>query len=255
MRWSRSGIVRALGAAGLICAAAAGPARAAEIVALSPTVSSGTQNFNNLFGIDFNANQAVNLTQLGVFDNGGDGVLNTNTPTQPIVIQLWNRDTGVALATMSFGGGAGNGTAVTAGAGKVFFKPLATPLTLTAGGHYYVSEDFGGTEQFGNVGNAGYTVATPDTGGGLISFVGKGRASNVHNAMFNGNDAASGGTSTATAPPATTNGFIDAGPANRYTGPNFQFEAAPTPDPGTTALAGVAAAAALARRRRPRRPI
>src|SRR4051812_33740753 len=82
MRWSRDVLVRALGVAGLI-GVTGGAARGAEIVALSPTVSSGTQNFDALFGMDFNANQAVNITQLGVFDNGGDGVLNTGSPTQP----------------------------------------------------------------------------------------------------------------------------------------------------------------------------
>lgn len=221
----------------------------ADTIALSPTITTGSQTYNNLFGMDFNVGSAaVQITQLGVFDNGGDGVLLTNSPTQPIVIQVWDRDTGLALTTVNFGGGSPTGTDTTVGSGKVFFQPLTLPLTLASGGHYYVSEDFGGTEKFGNVGNAGYSTPTINDGGGLITFVGKGRASNIHNAMFNGNDATSGGTSTAPAPPATTNGFLDSGPANRYTGPTFAFTTI-TPEPGSLGLLAVAGAGLLARRR------
>jgi len=241
-------------AAAVVGLAAGAPAVSADVIGIQPNITTGTQVFDNTFGIDFNVNAtAVNVTQLGVFDNAGDGVLLTDSPTQPIVIQVWDRDTGIALASASFAGGTGNGTQATVGAGKVFFKPLTVPLTLTAGGHYYISEDFAGTEKFGNVGNAGYVNPTTNDGGGLISFVGKGRASNGHNIMFNGSDAASGGTSAAPAPPATSatsgpGGFLDGGPAARYTGPNFQFAA--VPEPASAGLLGVAAVGLLARRRR-----
>jgi hypothetical protein len=231
---------------GVLLSAAASPA-SADTIAISPNVSSGTQNFNNLFGIDFNVNAtSIVVSQLGVFDNLGDGALLTNSASQPIVIQLWDRDTGIALASASFAGGQTNGTLTTVGSGKVFFKPLLTPLTLAAGGHYYISEDFGGNEKFGNVGNTGYVAPSTDTGGGLITFVGKGRASNVHSLMYNGNDVASGGTSTAPAPPATTNGFIDSGPAARYTGPNFQYD---VPEPAGLTFVGAIAFGLLRRRR------
>lgn len=239
----------AAGLSAVVGLSAVGRVCSADVISIQPNITTGSQTFDNLFGIDFNVNAtAVNITQLGVFDNVGDGVLNTDSPTQPIVIQVWNRDTGVALATMNFGGGSPTGTNTTVGSGKVFFQTLPVPLTLTPGGHYYVSEDFGGAEKFGNVGNAGYVAPTTNDGGGLITFVGKGRASNIHSTMFNGNDAASGGTSTATAPPATTNGFLDSGPAARYTGPNFQFTT--IPEPASAGLLGVAGLGLLARRRR-----
>ena len=169
----RARYVIALAGTGLmISASGAG----AATVAISPNVTTGTQNFDNVFGIDFNAVSAAQITQLGVFDNGSDGILLTDSPTQPIIIQVWNRDTGIALASASFGGGSPTGTDTTVGSGKVFFQPLAVPLTLTAGGHYYVSEDFGGAEKFGNVGNTGYVAPTTNDGGGLITFVGKGRS-------------------------------------------------------------------------------
>jgi len=185
----------------------------ADNIALYPTVSSGTQMFDTLFGMDFNTNQAISVTKLGVFDNNADGVLNTDSPTQPIVVQIWNRNTGLPLATLDFGGGSSNGVDTTVGSGKVFFQNLSTPLLLPAGGQYYISEDYSGAEKFGNVNSpASYT---PPTGAdsGAVSFVGGGRGSNVHQAMYN----PAGGTNF------TTNGFIDSGPANRYTGPDFQF--------------------------------
>lgn len=244
---------RRVGGAVVVCGAvmlaAWSPARG-DVIALSPNITTGTQGFDTLFGMDFNVTSATGIvvTQLGVFDNNSDGVLNTDSPTQPVVIQIWNRDTGLAVAAMSFGGGSPTGTNTAVGSGKVFFQPLAVPVTLTTGGHYYLSEDYGGTEKFGNVGNAGYVGPTENDGPGLISFVGKGRASYIHNTFFNGNDAASGGTSTALAPPATTNGFLDGGPATRYTGPNMQFTAAP--EPGSAALLAVAATGLLVRRRK-----
>jgi hypothetical protein len=215
-------------------------------IAISSNVSSATQTFDNLFGIDFNVNATpIQITQLGAFDNNADGILLTDSTATPIVVQIWNRDTGLAVASASFSS-ADPGTDTTVGAGKFFFRTLDTPVTLAAGGHYYLSEDYAGNEKFGNVGNPGYSPATADSSG-LITFVGKGRASNVHNAMFNGNDAASGGTSTASAPPATNNGFLDSGPATRYTGPNFVFTA--VPEPASLSLLALAALLPLRRRR------
>jgi lysophospholipase L1-like esterase len=185
----------------------------ADDIALYPTVSSGTQTFDTLFGMDFDTNQPISVTKLGVFDNNADGILNTDSPTQPIVVQIWNRNTGLPLATLDFGGGSSNGVDTTVGGGKVFFQNLSTPLLLPAGGDYYISEDYSGAEKFANVNApASYTPPTTDASG-AISFVGGGRGSQVHQVMYN----PSGGTNF------TTNGFIDGGPAARYTGPDFQF--------------------------------
>ena len=187
----------------------------ADSIALTPTVSTGTQYFDTMFGMDFTTNQPITVTRLGVFDNNDDGTLVLDSPIHPIVIQIWDLSTGTALATMNFGDGYGTGTDTTVGSGQVFFQTLPTPLSLPAGGNYYISEDYAGAEGFANEhAPETYTPPTVDNSG-AITFVGTGRASLVHQVVYN----ASGGSSF------TTNGFIDQGPANRYTGPNFQFTA------------------------------
>jgi hypothetical protein len=111
----------------------------ADTIALAPTSTTGGQVYDDLFGMDFNTNQPIRVTQLGVFDTGGDGVLNTDSPTQPVVVQLWDLNhPATPLATVNFGGGNPVGTDTAVGGGKVFFQSLATPLTLQAGGNYYI---------------------------------------------------------------------------------------------------------------------
>lgn len=199
-------------------------------MALTPTGQSGVQVYDDLFGMDFNTNSAIQVTELGVFDNNADGVLNTDSPTQPIVIQLWDlNNPSTPLAQLNFGGGSPIGTDTVVGGGKVFFQTLATPLTLPAGGNYYISEDYSSAEQFFNSGGNGATAPTPD-GSGAITFVGGGRASFGHNYVF----------------PSGGGGFIDGGPPNRYAGPNFIF----TPEPASLGLLSIGALSLLARRRR-----
>ena len=202
-------------------------------IALSPTTASGSQEYDALFGMDFNTNHSIVVTQLGVFDNNADGVLNTDSPTQPIVIQLWDlNNPATALATINFGGGSPTGTDVSVGSGMVFFQDLSTPLLLPAGGNFYISEDYSGAEQFFNSGGNVGTAPTINDGGGLITFVGGGRASFGHDYVY----------------PSGGGGFIDGGPANRYAGPNFTFFA---PEPASLAIWGVVIAGGLlvARRR------
>lgn len=208
------------------------PLASADTVALAPTLPDGSQGYDNLFGMDFNTNSAIKVTQLGVFDNHADGVLNTD-PNQPIVIQLWDlNNPSTALATMNFGGTSPTGTDVAVGSGKVFFQNLAVPLVLPAGGNYYISEDYSGSEQFFNSGGNAATAPTINDGGGLITFVGGGRHSNGHNYVY----------------PSGGGGFIDGGPANRYAGPNFAFTS--VPEPASIALLACGGISILARRRR-----
>ena len=211
----------------------------ADNIAMSPNTSSGSQQFDTLFGMDFQVNsQPIQVTQLGVFDNNADGVLNTdNNGTQPIVVSLWDVNTGTQLASLNFGAGTGNGTDTNVGAGKVFFKPLSTPVTLAAGDTYYIGEDYSGAEQFFNSNGNTATAPTPDSSG-LITFVGGGRASNVHGLLFTGSNSAT----------TTSNGFIDGGPPARYAGPNFAFTT--VPEPASVGVMGVVACGLLARRRR-----
>jgi hypothetical protein len=100
----------------------------ADTVALTPNVSQGYQYFDYLVGMDFDTNVPITITQLGVFDNSNSGVLALDNPIHPITVQIYDRVTGVAIATSYFGDGYSTGTDTPEGSGNVFFQPLATPL-------------------------------------------------------------------------------------------------------------------------------
>jgi len=187
----------------------------ADVVALSPNIATGTQTFDNMAGEDFTANQTIAVTQLGVFDNHADGVLNTDSPTQPVIAQIWNVNTGVPLATLDFGGGSSVGTDTSVGSGKVFFKSLSSPLILQAGSTYYVSVDYSGAEGFGNNNDAAGDAVPTSTAGSAVTFptTNGGRGSNTHGKMY---------TTAFTTSTTTSNGFFD-NAYLPYTLGNFQF--------------------------------
>src|SRR5262245_60037221 len=129
-----------------------------------PTGTIGNQTFGGSLGMDFDVNQNVTLTHLGVFDSGSDGL------SSPISARLYNRTTQTEVTSVLNNTGA-SGTLV----GSSRFYALATPLTLTAGFHgTIVAEGYSGAEPNGNQG-AGALGQTTNSGGGLLSFVGTGR--------------------------------------------------------------------------------
>ena len=101
----------------------------------------GTQSFSGPLGMDFDVNQPIFVTRLGVFDDGSDG-LNRN-----LTAYLWDRDdTSAPVETISFTM-ADPGTLV----GGSRFKPLAAPLCLPAGFQgTIVGENYGSGELNGN---------------------------------------------------------------------------------------------------------
>src|SRR4051812_28712132 len=101
----RRGLLMVVGA--VVVSSGSASSLRADIIAVTPNITTGTQIFDSVFGLDCNVASPTGVTipQLGVFDNAGDGVLLTDSPTQPIVIQVWNRGTGLAVASMNFGGG------------------------------------------------------------------------------------------------------------------------------------------------------
>jgi len=171
----------------------AAPAGASVIAYQVPAGTAGTQSFGGELGMEFNVLWPITVSELGVFDDGSNGL------SRNLTARLWDRtSTGTPLATLSFTT-ADPGTL----AGGSRFKPLATPLSLPAGFQGTISASgYGSGEQNGNSGGAA-PVWTTD-GAGALSFVGSSRWGNTPGAY----------------PP-----NADTGPANRYAAGTFVFDA------------------------------
>jgi len=178
----------------------AAPAAASTIAYQVPAGTPGTQNFSGELGMEFNVLWPVTVTELGVFDDGSDGLYRNLTA------HLWDRtSTGTPLASLSFT--PGDPGALVDGSR---FKTLGSPLALTAGFRGTISASgYGGSvagvdlEWNGN--SSGFPPAwSTDSGGGVLSFVGSSRWGNAPGVY----------------PPTA-----DTGPANRYASGTFVFDA------------------------------
>ncbi len=151
----------------------------------------GNQAYSGALGMDFTVTEEVRVTDLGVFDDGSDGLALT------INAQLWSRsgNTGVAiLASETFTPG-DPGTLD----GGSRFKPLSEVVVLVPGDYTMVAYGYGAAERNGNQGsNDDWNI---DGAGGILQFVGGSRYG------------AAGGFP----------GTVDGGSANRYAAGTFKF--------------------------------
>jgi hypothetical protein len=166
----------------------------ATIAYAVPSGTVGSQNFGGPLGMDFDVNQPIAVTELGVFDSGSDGL------SVQLGAALYNRDTQALMAQLTFAAGT-TGTLI----GGSRFLPLSTPLFLPAGFHgTIVAQGYAATEPDGNATSQTLTWTMND-GGGLISFVGLGRYGNASDVF------------------PTFPAFLDTGPADRYAAGTFEF--------------------------------
>ncbi|MDG2125394.1 MAG: lamin tail domain-containing protein [Verrucomicrobiales bacterium] len=172
---------------------------------LVPGGTTGNQAFDGTLGMDFVANTPLQITHLGVFDSGSDGLSST------ITASLYHRDDNgtpgnpdddsalAPVATLKFSppspGTLENGSR---------FKPLASPASLPAGPYTIVASGYSTAEPNGNVGLPDAAEWEADDGGGKLTFVGGSRWG--AGAAFPANP--------------------DGGPANRYAAGTFKFNAA-----------------------------
>ncbi len=178
------------------------------------TATPGNQPIGESLGMDFIVNRDVVITELGCFDDNGDGLART------ITTELWRRsdnntpdnfgdDSGAGvLASMAFT--PGNAGTLSEGSR---FKSLTTPLMLTNGSYTIIAYGYGNGERAGNLG----VSIPPDpwetqSGGGALSFVGFGRPG----------------------APGTFPTTPDGGPPNRYAAGTFKFASPNDPLPRTS---------------------
>ena len=126
--------------------------------------ASGSSAFSGALGHDFTVNSAIQVTHLGVFDSGADGLARTLTA------ELWTRNgnTGTELAELVF---------TTTSPGTLInsnrVKPLTAPLDLAPGDYTIVAHGYGASERAGSesLGGPDSSFKTLNDGGGALTFV------------------------------------------------------------------------------------
>lgn len=178
------------------------PAQDTFIAYVVPAGTVGNQEFGGVLGMDFDVNNPIVVTRLGVFDDGSDGLNRT------LVARLWDRKTQTELASIVF-------TPEDPGelVGGSRFKPLPEPLELGIGFQGTITaEGYGPGELLRNAfDNPSNIVWTTQDGNGSLSFVGSSRW----------------GILPGTFPPT-----VDQGPAARYAAGTFEFLTTPPVAPG-----------------------
>ena len=176
-----------------------------------PTATVGTQSYAGALGMDFEVVRPVQVTELGCFDSGANGL------SRSITVVLWSRDSnGTPASTADDLAGTVRSSLVFTAAspgtlvGSQRFKTLASPLSLVPGSYTIVAYNYGATEPNGN--SLAFNGGTQD-GGGALRFVGSSRYG-------------------VTAPPPSTAaswpGTPDSGPAAQYAAGTFRFREAAT---------------------------
>ena len=195
---------------------ATGPLRAQYIAYEVPDGTLGNHGLSGIgVGNDFQVNQPITITELGVFANGTNGLAGGTELT----VQLYERggNNGTLLESLSFDA-ASPGIRM----GGSYFKPLANPVTLLPGSYTISAHGFDTNSPAGDADLDPYNTTpwpwkinttvppwTVNTGGGLIQPEGLSR------------HGASG----------FFPGHLDRGPANRYAAGTFKYQAATLPVP------------------------
>jgi hypothetical protein len=198
--------VRSLWVGLLLASAALG---SAQIIAYRFPAISGNQSFGGALGMDFNVNEAIYVTALGVFDSAQNGIQNN------LDCLIYDRVTQQVVASKFF-----SPSSQGIGDGTTNFLDLNSPVLLPAGFQgAIVAQGYGILEKNGNSYSASATYATQlNDGGGLITFTGQSRHGNFG------------------AFPTTADLNVA-----QYGAGNFKYLAAsPVPEPATLAVLGLA---------------
>ena len=200
-----------------IATTASPPVPTDAVAYIVPAGTNGNQSFGGSLGMDFNVNEDIRVTQLGVFDSGSDGL------NRELTAHIYDRNNpGSPIATLLFTPGDPGSLD-----GGSRFKSLAGPLILPAGFQgAIVAEGYGAGEQNGNThgGAAAWSVFPTSA----LAYVGGGRHGTA--GLFPTN--------------------LDGGPINRYAAGTFRFDVIAVPEPATAMLSVFGVVIICARRRR-----
>lgn len=145
--------------------APAAEAQTTVIAYAVPAGTAGNQDFGGALGMEFDVDNPILITRLGVFDAGSDGLY------LPITARLYNRADFSEVAMLEF-------TPEDPGEliGGSRFKPLAEPLRLEIGFQgTIVAEGYGAGEPLRNGGNDPVLLWALNDGNGSVKFVGTSR--------------------------------------------------------------------------------
>lgn len=202
-RQSLFALVAGVGILALACVAQAQEKYIAYVV---PTGTVGNQAFGGVLGMDFEVNNPVLITKLGVFDDNSDGLQLT------ITAKLWDRLDQTKIVAVDF-------TPEDPGEliGGSRFKTLPQPVSLEIGFQGVITaEGYGADERHRNrLADPANVVWTTQDGNGSLQFVGTSRFG-VRSGEF----------------PDTADG----GPAARYAAGTFEFQTTPALLPGKPAV-------------------
>ena len=187
----------------------------------------GNQPWLGSLGMDFQVLQPIVVTEIGVFSNNAYG-LTTASPGTNLNAAIF----GLPVGYSSTSGTIVSGTAVSFLTGTTYsvtdnwlFQPI-TSVVLQPGYYTIVAQGYNTSDMNGNLlGSSALPASTENTGGGLISFGGTARyESSQPGSLTN---------------PATFPSTLDGGPSNRYYAGDFQYAAAPVPEPVSMLLIGL----------------
>ena len=191
--------------AGMACASAH-----AANTAIEATMTTGNQEFGGSLGLDFIVHSPITISQIGAFDDGGDGM------NRDVSVGIFQRDDGGTPDDFADDAGMGailgvtTFTAADPGALEGSYRFKSTDLTLDAGNYTLTGWGYGAGERNGNDGGQGNWPTTVNDGGGLIEFVGGSRFGDP-------------------ADPGSFPGSLDGGPGVRYGAGNFVYDVVPEP--------------------------
>jgi hypothetical protein len=178
----------------------------------------GNQNYGGPLGMDFTVSTPIVISELGVFDDLGNGIGGT------LAAEIWTNDGSPTLLASAAFDSASPGTL---DEGSSRFKTI-TSLVLSPGNYTILGRGFSDLDLNGNVGANPSAASYIDDSGGAIQFVGTSRFGAVG---------------------AGFPGISDQGPANRYYSGTFRYDIIPEPGSGAVLISAGLVMLAVRRRR------